>query len=319
MGSPVRNVIRPVLIGLGVFFLLLTFLLRFWAPGQAKKTPLDTDAVSIATGPAKIYNSTTGKVEDFELRATRTLKADSAASDKKNVVFLETLCIVKVIGDTPNCVSDQDSQGRLLSFTTDRVVDDRKSAEAVNDPKYREDINGDTSVQHKGLSYKWPFDAKKKTYKFWDNNARQAADAVYQGTDKIAGLTTYHYTETIEGASVEQIPGLTVGYSDTRDVWVDPTTGVIVKGIERQLRTLPDGTTALDTTLTFTDDTIKSQADLAKDGRKKLQLLTVTIPAICILLAIAAIVGAVYFKPRRGGPDGPIEDTVPRRDPAHSR
>jgi hypothetical protein len=302
-----------VLILLGVFCLVLAGLLRFYAPSRAEKTPLNLDIKQVATGPAKVLNSGTGKLEDTNLIATRRVRTDSAASNSDVTVVQETLCIVKDIDNPPECVDARDQQQRLLSFTTDRVAADRVSAESVNDPKYGGNINGDSTVQHQGLTYKWPFHAKKQTYKFYDPTSQQAPDANFTGTEKVAGLNCYKYEATIDNVDLDVGPGIPGKYSDTRTVWVDPVTGAIVKGVEHQTRTLADGSPALDTTLTFDQDAINYQAKQAKDGRSKITMLTVTLPLILLVLGVLLLAGAVLMLRRK--PAGEAEATAHTNEP----
>lgn len=293
---------------------MLAGLLRFYAPSRAEKTPLNLDIKQVATGPAKVLNAATGKLEDTNLIATRSVRTDSAASNSKVTVVQETLCIVKDVDNPPECVDANDPQKRLVSFTTDRVAADRVSAESVNDPKYGGNVNGDSTVQHTGLTYKWPFHAKKQTYKFYDPASNQAPDANFIGTEKVAGLDCYKYEATIDNIDLDVSQGLPGKYSDVRTVWIEPLTGVIVKGVEHQTRTLADGTPALDTTLTFDQDAINYQAKQAKDGRSKITLLTVTLPLILLVVGILAIVGAVLLLRRdTAGPANP--DTAHSQEP----
>ena len=287
-----RKALGSLLVLVGVFGLVAAGLFRFYAPSRAERTPLDLDIVQVATGPAKLLDASTGKVEDLTLNATRRVRTDSAASDSKVTVVQETLCIVKNIGNPPECVDAQDSQHRLVSFTTDRVAADRKTAESVNDAKYATNIDGDTTAQHTGVSYKWPFHAKKTTYKFFDPISRQAPDARFIGTDKIKGMTMYKYQAVIDTMDLPVGPGIPGTYSDTRTVWVEPLTGAIVKGVEQQKRNLADGTPALDTTLTFNQAAIDFQAKQASDGRAQIRLLTVILPLVCLLIGLLALVGA---------------------------
>jgi hypothetical protein len=303
-GVLVRKILSSMLVLIGVFGLVLAGLLRFYAPGKALKTPLDLNIKQVATGPAKLLNAKTGQIEDTSLIATRRVRTDSAASDNKVTVIQETLCIVNNVGNPPECVDANDSQGRLVSFTTDRVAGDRKSAESVNDPKYKANVNGDTTIKHQGLTYKWPFHAKKKTYSFYDPNSELAPSASYLGTEKLLGLKLYKYEAVITNADVEVGPGIPGKYSDTRTVWVDPVTGTIVKGIEHQVRTLADGTTALDTTLTFDAASQKFQADFAKDGRRKIAVLTLVVPILAGIVGLLALVGGIALARNDGGSEG---------------
>jgi Porin PorA len=297
----VRKTLVALLAGVGIFGLVLAGLLRFYAPSHAEKTPLDLDVVQVATGPAKILNAATGQLEDLTLNATRRVRTDSAASNSKVTVVQETLCVVKNIGNPPECVDAHDPQHRLVSFTTDRVAADRKSAESVNDPKYATNIDGDTSATHTGLSYKWPLHAKKTTYKFFDPISRQAADARFIGTEKLKGMKVYKYEAVIDKMALPVGPGIPGSYADTRTVWVEPVTGAIVKGVEVQKRWLADGSPAFDTTLTFNQAAIDHQAKQASDGRAKIKLLTVILPLVSLLVGLAALVGAFLLYRSSGG------------------
>ena len=291
-----RRALAYVLIGIGVFALVLAAGLRFYAPSHAEKTPLNLDITLLATGPATLPGST-GAPEQTSLNATRHVRTDSVASNSEVTVVQETLCIVKAVNNPNECVSDKDPQHRLVNFSTDRVASDRKTAESVNDPKYGENVNGDTSVKHVGLSYKWPFHAKKQTYKFFDPVSLQAPDARFVGTEKLAGLDLYKYQADINNIDLDipvypPVPGK---YSDSRTVWVDPVTGVIVKGVEHQVRTLADGTPVSDLTLTFDQKSIDYQAKQAKDGRSKIDLLTIWLPLLALVLGIVFVIAGVLI------------------------
>lgn len=297
-----RKALSFILIAVGVFFLVLAAGLAFYAPSRAEKTPLNLDIKLVSTGPATILDPATGQAQQTTLMATRRVRTDSAASNSTVTVVQETLCIVKNVDNPPECVDAQDPQNRLVSFTTDRVAADRKSGESVNDPKYGENVNGDTSVKHVGLSYKWPFNAKKRSYKFYDPSSGQAPDARFVGTEKLAGLNLYKYQADINNIELPVGPGIPGRYSDSRTVWVDPVTGVIVKGSEHQVRMLADGTTtALDTTLTFNQDAINYQVKQAKDGRHKITLLTVVLPVLGLVLGIVFLIAGVLVLARSSG------------------
>ena len=297
-----RRIVSFVLVALGVFSLVLAALLRFYAPSRVEKAPLDLKVPQqVATGPAKVYNVQAGKLEDVQLQATRQVVTDSSASDAKVAVLQVTLCIVKVVEDPPFC-GDDPKDPRIVRVVVDRAAADRKTGLAVNDPKYGEHIDG-APVKHEGLTYKWPFHAKKITYRFFDPNSKLVADARFISTDKVRGLETYKYEAVIDKAPLEVAAGVPGLYSDTRTVWIEPRTGAIVKGTQHQVRTAASGTLVFETDLAFTDATIDNQSKLAKDGLSKLRLLTVIAPLVLLLVALLAFVGA-FLLYRRSGGDG---------------
>lgn len=313
-----RSIGASVMVGVGVFLLVSAALLRFYAPDRAEKTPLNLDITTVATGPAKL-SAGGGATSSVELQATRTVRVDSTASNSNVVVVVETLCIVKLIDNPPGCVSANDPQHRLVSLTTDRVASDRRTGLAVNDPQYGEYVNSDTSLKHTGLSYKWPFGAQKKSYPFYDPASQQAPEAQYMREETVDGVDCYVYTATEVGLQVDVAPGIPGSYKDTRTVWVDPVTGTIIKGVEHQVRTLSDGSTALDTTLTFDAKSISYQANKAKDGQHKIDLLTVWLPLISLVLGLGLLVGGILVaRSGRGrgesdaeGPSEPTPDGEP--------
>ena len=305
-----RRVLGLILTGIAILALVLAVLLPAFVVPRVKKTPLDLDITIRSTGAAKVFNAVTGKVEDRNLRATRVVRTDSKASDSKNTVVDESLCTVIVAGDTPDCVPSSDR--RLLAVTTDRVATDRKSGAAVDDKKYSAGVNGDTSVKHEGMAYKWPIDAKKQTYKFFLPDLKKAFDAKFVGTERIQGLTLYK-SVCDTGEQAYLINGAFPGkYEDARTVWVEPKTGVIVKGVEHQVQTLDSGQLALDTTFTFDERSQKSQADYAKNKIRNLNLARVWAPVGLGVIGIASLVGAALLLRGRRGPGAHAETGEPQ-------
>lgn len=296
----VRRALAAVLIGLGVFGLLLAVLLPTVVVSKSKKTPLDLNITLRSDGAARLYDQASGQTHTVQLRATRVVRSDSHASDSKYTTVNESLCIVVVTGDTPDCVAATD--GRLLSVTTDRVTTDRRSGESVNMPKYGGNVNGNTSVQRQGMAYKWPIDAKKRTYQFFNPDLEKAFPATFQGTSKINGLTVYEYV-CATGDQSYQVNGLFPGtYNDTRTVYVEPRTGAIIKGVEHQVQTLEGGPVVLDTTLTFDQASIKYQSDYAKHKIDQLRIVQLWAPLGCGIAGVALlVVGILLAGLRRGG------------------
>jgi hypothetical protein len=292
-----RRFLGPVLLGLGVFLLVLAGMLRFFVADRVVVTPIDQYAQTVAPGPGTFLDPSVLQERSGDLVATRTLKADVAASDKDTAVW--DVSVVLSTGD-----------GTFVRATVDRVATDRRTGEAVNCCGEAVDSQ---PTRHTGLSYKFPFDTKKQDYPFWDPNSKTALPAKFVSEDKVQGLTTYKFIQTIPAMQVQtqEVPGSLVGetapsvqapvfYTDTRTVWVEPKTGVIIKGNEQNKTTLRDSSgqdkaTVIQFDLTFNDATQRSQAQLAKDNIGKINLVTLWLPLLALVLGIIFILAGLIL------------------------
>ena len=84
-----RKASGVVLIGLGLFALVLTILLPTVVVDRSKKTPLDLNITQISSGKAQLFDATSGQVKQVDLRATRVVRTDSA--DLRSAVTLSVV------------------------------------------------------------------------------------------------------------------------------------------------------------------------------------------------------------------------------------
>jgi hypothetical protein len=247
-----------VVLGLGVFVMALALLSRFYAYDKLAVVPLDQNSVTVSEGPgATIFDIAEQSEVTLDLVSTRNTVGDVEASRKaseelgRDVAVWETL----VYTDEPQADVDADDPPR--SGTHDRIAFDRHTAEVVEyDDTYiagSADLESgveqrDTETQVVGVYFKLPFNAEKKTYQFWDGPLRDATDLEYQGTETIQGMTVYRYQQVIEPTDVGDIeaPASIFGideegdvtldrvYANTRTLWIEPETGVIIRGQEDQ-------------------------------------------------------------------------------------
>jgi DUF3068 family protein len=311
-----RRFLGPVLLGLGVFLLVLAGMLRFFVADRVIITPIDQYAQTVAPGPGSYLDPAVLQERTGDLVATRTLKADVAASNKDTAVW-----DVSVVLST--------GTGTFVRATLDRVATDRRTGEAVNCCGEAVDS---APTRHSGVSYKFPFDTQKKDYAWWDPNSKQAPPAKFVSEDKVQGLTTYKFIQQIPPTQIQtqEVPGSLVGetapsvqapvfYSTTRTVWVEPRTGVIVKGNEQSKTTLrntagQDKATVIQYDLTFDDATQRSQAKLAKDNIGKINLVTRWLPLLGLVLGlILVLAGLILMRAadRAAGPERRDEEPVP--------
>ena len=258
---------------LGGFLVSLAVLAQFWAPGQLMKTPLDTDSLTLLDGTAELSDGTGGTTE-FPVKAFSVTRADSERSDGDVVVFQNSSCLVK-----------DDPDERLISASTDNFATDRRTAVAVDDPKYLPP----SAEAKEGLVNKWPFDAEKKTYQYWDGFAGAAVDAEYDRTEDVDGLETYVYKIAVSDVPIEVTDGVQGTYGTDREIWIDPTTGAIVNQFEQQERLDADGNTFLALDYGFTDEQVAKNAETSKDNADSLNLVTGTVPLIGWIVGIPAL------------------------------
>ncbi len=284
----------PVLFGLGGFLLIAGLVALLWAPGVVKKTPLDVNSTTHLSGQAEKLNVASGELEANAVKATSITKSDAKVSDDKIVAFANSSCLVIDEDDVPDCVDGDDE--RLISASTDVFATDRKTALAVNEGKY---LPAD-ATEHEGLINKWPFDAKKKTYPYWDGTAGKSVDAEYVRTVKVRDLQTYLYKVEFEGEEIEIAEGVDGTYDDVKEIYVEPKTGTIINQIDDQQRALADGTKVLDLQLAFTDDQVKTNVDDATADVRKINAITTLVPVIGIVGGLLCLIGAVLLMMRAG-------------------
>jgi hypothetical protein len=306
-----RRFLGPVLLGLGVFLVVLAALLKFFVADRVIVTPIDQYAQSVSPGPGSYLDPAALQVRSTDLVAVRTLRADVPASNKDTAVWDVS-------------VNLSTGTGTFVRATVDRVATDRRTAEAVN--CCGEAVDG-VPTRHTGLSYKFPFDTQKQDYPFWDPNSKTALPARYVSEETVQGLTTYKFLQQIPAREIDtqEVPGSLLGesapsvqapvfYTDTRTVWVEPKTGVIVKGSEQNKTTLRDSAgqdkvTALEFDLTFDENTQKSQAQLARDNIGKIDLVTTWLPLIGLVVGILLIVlGLLFMRAADRGARTPREE-----------
>jgi len=302
-----RRIVRPLLIGLSVLAFVLAGVFAFWAPSHLIKTPTDESVTTTFRGGGKILNRKTFQAVDAKFKVTKRIVPDQSASDDDVVVLVQTECVVIDTGTTPACVATSDP--RFVAKHVDRVAIDRRTGAAVNDAKYKESFNG-KAIKHEGQTYRWPFDAEKKTYDYFDTTVGKAFPARYVGTGSVAGLDTYIYKVVVPKTPADVIPGVAGFYQDTATIEVEPQTGSIVAATDHQVRTVAaGGILALDLNVATSEKGAADTINQAKDGIDQIRLLTVILPIVLAVVGVLAAVGAFLVgRRRRDQRDGPAAD-----------
>lgn len=347
-----------VLVALGVFLIVLGALARFYAYPKLAVVPLDQysssakgaedpPSVSVAPGATIFSLAEGGKEITTDLHQERNTVGQVADSEKLNDETGENLAIYETFSWA------KDGEGRVISGTFDRVTFDRNTGAVYHcsdeltdlcDEKtgsttpadfdidetplgtpddvvfvHPDDSATDAFSGFQGHYFKMPFNTQKKTYQWWDGSLGKATDMKYRGAEKIDGLTTYKFVQTIEPTKVseQELPASFAGldqegditadrmYSNIRTLWIEPETGVLIKGQEQVYTTFQyqgeDVITVSDYTIGYTDDTIKENADKYKPLSTQLKLIRAIVPLVGLVLGLVLVGVGLFltFRSRR--------------------
>lgn len=339
LSAGTRRTVACLLVGLGALLIVAALLIPTYTVGKVAKTPLDLEITTIAASvpgeeslvlDSRSLTSPEGSARvdsNVPLISQRFLTVEEPSdADQMTVQAGQTLRRIDKQGDTG-----------LLTATVDRVTIDRVTGEPVGT-----EPNGSIAVtttaegesiadpvQHTGLQYRFPIGTEKKTYPYFDLNARKTSDMNFVEETEINGTTVYHFQQVIEPTNlydVVQAPtnrlslpaakwGVEGGetpvtmsrwYTNTRDVWVEPQTGTVVKGGEAlhiyyaRSGDRPE-VTALKSHVVFDENTVESQLAVAKDNIDRLSLYGRVLPIVFGVLGVIALIAGILLGIRSGG------------------
>lgn len=301
------RVLGIILIGVATFLLVLAASLRFFAVPALAKAPLspgeDSGGVTKTEQAGIAYKffdaGTLTERRDVPVVATRYTRGDVAGSQEPAALAADV-----AIYDT--FVRIEDNAGTLLSASTARYAFNRVTSELVNCCGANDN---DEEANFSGLvPLKFPMFTQPKDYPYYDGSIGAPVTAKYSGVETVEGLEVYLY-KIVEGPTqtgVREVPGTLVGSTDPTypapqfyqvdlSLWVEPTTGAIVKGLQIQKQTLrgPAGTDALtivEAEIGSTPDEVKRGVEFASSSANLIKLLGGTAPLIALILGLVLLV-----------------------------
>jgi hypothetical protein len=302
-----RRTLGIVLVGLGAFLVILSPVLHWYVAPKLAVAPLGCTGTELCDQGVSISPSTGTATQLFDagtlsmrnnvpLTNTQRVKPDVGASEgPDNRTVYESFSVVT------------DPSGTTVDAGTERIAFDGHTSQMINCCNANE--NGTAITDFSGINpFKFPFGTEQKTYQYFDGTLAKALPMVFKDVEKIQGLEVYKFEQDIPATQYAEleVPGSLVGqpdvpavkaprfYSNTRTVWVEPTTGAVVKGQEVQKQYLAkadgsEGLVLIDATLSFTQQNIDVSVKTAKDGASKLNLISKTIPLVSLLLGLVLL------------------------------
>jgi len=277
-----RRVAGYVCLFLGALVLMVGVLAKPVLYHNLAKVPLDqkTTLVSVGEHMSALEVSSAGVkvLTDATLQNTKIVVGIPGKA-KGNSAFWQYLVVNKEVG------------GKDLNYSQEGVSFDRVTAQATNccgDYISVGTLDHPSAIQsgftHKGLFFKFPFDTQKITYQWWDGDLGRTEPMKYVATQQVQGVQTYVFqqkTGPVTYGKQTGVPGELFNtnkpvnadevYQNTRTLYVEPNTGLIIKGVEQQNKRLEaPGFSAVpitEGTIGYTAATIKKNvADLGSKG-----------------------------------------------------
>lgn len=283
-----RRVLGFVAIALGALLIGLGLLARPFMYDRLATVPLDqrTTSVSIGQNMDVLYphlsdeGPTIDKLTGVTVQNTREVNGIPGIAQEYGVEDTQAFWQSSSVSR-----AQVDGQWVDLSYSDSGVSVDRRTGEATNccgDYRSVGDLDDPDAVEdttHEGHVFKFPFDVQKETYQWWDADLGRAVAIEFQDEEEVFGTNTYRFQQVIpdEVVATREVPaslfedGLEgnvsadLHYSNTRTLWVEPNTGVVIKGEEEVDKTLqtdgqqPVGFTV--GTIGFDDETVQANAD----------------------------------------------------------
>lgn len=292
-----------VLLGLGVFLLVLAPMLAWYVAPRAQRTPVDVDVTTVFTGTGSYFDTGTLRTRNKQkITITRHVLGDVAESERSGRAVWDVSTTV----DTPVTLELKDPR-KAFQWTLERWVTDRRTNAPVHCCK-------EAPTRFEGDAYlKFPFDVQRRTYRWWDNTLGAAVPLRFAGTKHVQGYEGYRFTGTVAPTRTgsRQVPGRLVGrpaqgqvqaeewYANSGiELVVEPRTGRIINASISPHKTLrapgarTDAVTLLrGSGLEFTPATQRKQVALADADSTKLKTVGETAP----LAAAVAGGGATLF------------------------
>ncbi|MGW0547719.1 DUF3068 domain-containing protein [Streptomyces altiplanensis] len=278
-----------LLLGVGVFLLVLTQLLAWYVEPRAKRTPTDVTSTTVFEGQGSYFDTgSVSRMDDQTITITRRVLGDVAGSERSGNAIWDVSTQI----DTPKTLPLADPR-KSLQWTTERWVTDRRTNLPVHCCEEKPGFEGEAYL-------KFPFDVEKRTYTWWDSTLGAAVPLKFEETTKINGHEGYRFAGTVKATATgtRLVPGVLVGsakpgqvlaeewYSNARiELTVDRRTGRIMNALIAPKKTLrapgskKDAVTLLSSKrLEFTDKTRREQVKLASEDGGRLKLLGETAP-----------------------------------------
>ena len=288
-------------ITLGAFLITLGLSLKFYAYPRLAVVPQDQNSEQVLAGDnATFFDADNVAPGSGPIKTVVRVIGDPALAKE----------VADELGIKANTVAvfekgqstDNNNEAPPMDFLSQRFAVDRHTGAPLDWSGSEQ--NGEP-ITYEGAMIKLPFNVEKKSYEYWDATIRQPMTLDFVEETELKGTNNSLKVYKFEGEVPEtdfgfrEVPRGLFGledtgsvearrtYQNTRTLWVEPVTGVMIKVQEAQTQYMyldePGATPvlAMDTTSVFTQETVDTNID--EYASKSVALAAVKGPAPIVL------------------------------------
>jgi len=309
-----RSKLAPLLLGGGAFLLTLALLVALVAKPALLKAPLVNSSTTQATSPALRLDSTTGQQVAGEFQQTRSVGSHTVDQGGKKVAQGNGDTAVYDDYTSSNFVAAGGATSTLSKGLSTTAFD--RSTGAGQPGRF-----ADTTATT-GNVFKLPFGTEKKTYSWYDGQAKQAFPLEFVRETQVEGVDAYEFRQVVPPTDlgplpvVGALPGSLLGEPETPSIpanqWVEdtdkrvviePVTGQQIAGVSHThiWAQTADGRKVDVLTLqnaTSTPESERSTVASVKESKSKAQLLG-RLPWVLGLLGLLLLLAGLLLLRRR--------------------
>jgi Porin PorA len=295
-------------LAVGLLLLVAAPVMRFWV------TPVLAQSPAVPGGQGVLTHVSTGTIttlfdletkereaiEPIPVRRTESTRGDAAAAADAVAAGANAA----VTDTTDRTVTDD---GRLIAETEYRLAADRRTQALIDCCGVQ--VGGVTvPMAGSGSPLRLPWFTPDRAYPYFDLTLLAPAEMSFIGPEDVGGISALKFQQAASPTPIGtvQAPGQLVGstlptvplvrtHVVNRTVWVDPTTGIILRKVERIREALRDSTgkdivTLLAMTTSSTPETVDAQVALAREEGRPVLWMHSYGPMLAVGLGLAMLV-----------------------------
>ena len=291
-----KKVLGGVLVGLGAFLLAAGLVAYIWAPDLILKTPEAVDNTTYLTGDATKLNLSTGEAGRAADQGHQRHRSPTPSAPRTPSTPGSTTSASSSTRATRPTASTRRTTGWCRPRPTSSPPTG-SPVSSVDDPATY--LSGLDYTATTGLVNKFPFDTQKQTYQYWDPTLGDAVPVTYEGPPTSTASRSTSSTCSSTGRRSRSPTAWKAPTTSTRPCGSSRRPGAIIDQSQHDVRTLEDGTNALDMQIQFTDDIVTEGVDDAKENLSGIKLVTETVPLVGFIGGpLLIIVGVLLIAPR---------------------